>query len=219
MIGSGQAVTVIEVETDSAVVTFDAATCNHSAIKDLSLFGYQSAASTSNAVNVGNNCPVILRDDTIWFGASAIYNNGVDSLIENCFLSGYVAAVTSQGANWYVRDKLDTTGSFPSTYAFLQGVPFTGASSEENHFVRCDFSGDYMYSVAIQDGTNGAITVFDSSVFSSPILVSGAKWTSFSNAEIGSTIVTVMGSYAFGSTTIAGGGSNIVGSGNFSLNL
>ena len=72
---------------------------------------------------------VILRDLTIWFGNSALVDNGVDSLIENCFLSGYTAAVTSQGANWYVRDKLDTIGAYHSTYGFLQGVPFAGASS------------------------------------------------------------------------------------------
>jgi hypothetical protein len=136
--------------------------------------------------------------------------------------------VVSQGANWYVRDKLDTNGSYASTYAFLQGVPFSGASSSENHFVQCDFSGNYTYSVSIQDATNSAITIIDGSVFSSPIQVSGAKWTSFSNAEIGSPsftvsagagIVTVTGSYAFSPTTIAGGGSNVVGGSNYNITL
>jgi hypothetical protein len=228
MVGSGQAVTAIQVKTDSAVVTFDDATCNHSAVKDMGVYGYQSAAATTNAMVIGKNCAVILRDDTIWFGASALYNLGIDSLIENCFISGYTAAVTSQGANWYVRDKLDTTGSYHSTYAFYQGLPLAGATSQENHLIQCDFSGDYTYSVDIEDATNGAITVIDGSVFSSPILVNGAKWTNFSNAEIGSTsftvnagagIVTVTGSYGFSPLTIGGGGTNVVGAGNYNITL
>jgi Pectate lyase superfamily protein len=223
MVGSGQAVTAITVKSDSTVVTFDTTTCNHSAVKDVEIFGYQSASATTNAVVIGENCPVILRDDTIWFGYSGLYNEGIDSLIENCFISGYIAGVTSQGANWYVRDKLDTPGGFTSTYAFLQGSPFSGASSSENHFVQCDFSGTYTYSVAIQDATNSAITVIDGSVFSSPIDITGAKWTSFNSCEIGSSsfnagagIVSVTGSFGFGGVAISDSG-NVVGSGNYNI--
>jgi hypothetical protein len=224
MVGSGQAVTVVEVKSDSGVVSFDAATCNHSAIKDMSVFGYQSASATTNAVTIGQNCPVILRDDTIWFGNSGLYNQGVDSLIENCFIAGYVGGVTSQGANWYVRDKLDTPGGFTSQYAFLQGVPFTNASSSENHFIQTDFSGTYTNSIEIQDATNSAITVFDGAVISSPVSISGAKWTNFANCEIGASVtanagvVTVTGSYGFGGVTVSGS-ATIVGGNNFNVTL
>jgi hypothetical protein len=225
LVGAGQAVTAISVKTDSGVAKFDSATCNHSAIKDMSLYGYQGASPTTNTVVIGENCPVILRDDTIWFGYSGLYNEGIDSLIENCFITGTVASVTSQGANWYVRDKLDTSGNTP-TYAFVQGVPLSGATSTENHFVHCDFSGNYTYSVDIEDTTSSAITVFDSSVFSSPILINGAKWTNFNNAELGSPsftvnatagVVTIMGSYGFVPITVAGGGTNVVGGGNYNV--
>ena len=82
-----------------------------------------------------------------------------------------------------MRDKLDTPGGFTSTYAYLQGDTPGGASSAEDHFVQCDFSGTYLYSIMISDSTNGAITVFDGSVMSSPIEVGGSKWTSFNNDE------------------------------------
>ena len=225
LIGAGQGTTQVSVKTDSAVVTFDADSCAYASLRDVTIAGFSSAAATTNAVAIGTNCKVILRDDRIIGGYAALYNLGIDSLIENCFLAGYTAAVTSQGANWYVRDKLDTTGDFPSVYAFLQGDRPDTASSSENHFIQCDFSGDYQFSISIADTTASAITVFDGSVMSSPISITGAKWTSFANDELGSTtftansgVVTVTGSYGFVPIAVTGAAVR-TGAGNYNVSI
>jgi hypothetical protein len=226
IVGAGQHVVGIQsINADSSVVAIDPATCNHSSIRDVSILGYQNAGATTNAVTIGQNCAVILRDDTIWGGYSGLYNLGIDSLIENCFIAGYNAAVTSQGANWYVRDKLDTPGGYHSTYAFYQGDRPAGATSTENHFTQCDFSGDYSYSLVIQDASSSAITVIESSVLSSPIAVNSAMWTSFNNDEIGSAeftansgVLSVNGSFGFTTINVSGAAFR-TGAGNFRINL
>jgi hypothetical protein len=225
IVGAGQSLTAIQsINADSQVIAFDAATCNHSSMTNVSVYGYQNAASGTNAVVIGTNCPVILRDDTLLGGYSGLYNLGIDSLIENCFIAGYTASIVSNGANWYVRDKIDLPGGYGATYAFWQGDTPASATSAENHLVQCDFSGAYTYSVFIDDATNGAITVFDSSVMSSPILISGAKWTNFSNDELGASItanagvVTVTGSYGFGGISVSGS-ATLVGGNNYNITL
>ncbi len=228
MMGAGQNSSTIIAHTDTKVVSFDASTCNYSSIANMAIQGYANGGSSST-VTIENNCKVILRDDLIWYGYTALSNNGTDSLIEDCFIYGSYASVVSDGANWYVRDKFDTLNANQSPkFAFIQGNPFSGAASliQENHFIQSDFSGNYNYSVFINDTSNSAVTVIDGSVFSSPVVVNGAKWTNFSNDEIGSTVtvnanagtVTVMGSFGTnGLVTIAGGGSNVVGSGNANI--
>ena len=157
--GAGLSVSSIQVTTDISPITFSisSGTCpsggHHGGMEKMSVYGYQNAAATSNAVTIGNNCAVTLRDNQIWFGSSGLFNKGVDSYIENNFICGYSASVTSNGANWYVRDKLDTCG-ISSTFGFLQGTPISGVTTAENHFTQTDFSGSFTYSVNINDPTD-----------------------------------------------------------------
>jgi hypothetical protein len=79
--------------------------------------------------------------------------------------------------------------------------------------------------VAIEDTTGAAITIIDASVFSSPILVSGAKWTAFTSAELGSAsfvansgVVSVSNSYGFTTINVTGA-SPRAGAGNYNINL
>jgi hypothetical protein len=215
-IGSGQASTTIKVTTDSSVVSWNSSCARGTSLQSMTILGYQNTGASHNTVFIYSNCPVIIRDATIWYGGNAIYNAGVDSLIENVFACGYSASVFSTGANWYVRDKFDTCG-ISATFGFYQGAYVLGAGKAENHFVETDFSGVYTYSVYINDSAEQAITVFDGGVFSAPIYLNAMFWTSFTNAEIGSTsftlnvsagYVTVANSYAFSTTGISGGSSH-----------
>jgi pectate lyase-like protein len=220
LIGESLGCVNLQVATDSNVVTFDSATCNRGAgISNIFVVGFQNVAATKDAVIVGANCNPILRDDYIWFGANAINTAGVDAIIENVFACGYTNAVTSTGANWYIRDKLDTCG-ITSTNAFTQGATSFIA---ENHFTDTDFSGTYTRSVNINDitGTH-ALTVFHGGVFSSNILEQNGLWTSFIGAEFGSTTLAVnnntsiVGSLALSATTVSGSGTRSC-AGNFSI--
>jgi hypothetical protein len=227
--GAGQSASILWVRDDTDVVVFDAGTCGAgAALTNLTVLGYQAGHSDHNAVTVGEGCPVDLSNDTIWFGNGGLYDKGVGGVIENSFISGYQYAVVSQGANWYIRDKLDTSGLGSET-AFYQGLPVPSAVGGRNYFSESDFSGDYQYSVQIQDATNTAITIFDGAVLSSPVLVNGARWTAFLGDEIGSPTfvvnanagdVVVAASYAFGGTHVDGGGTNVYdGGGNTNLSF
>ena len=222
---AGQSGSGINVATDSPVVTFDASTCVRGAsMQNLTIVGYQNPSATANAVTVGANCPTILRDNTIWNGASGLYTSGVDGLYENNFICGYAASVTSKGANWYVRDKLDTCG-LSSTYAFHQIAPTIAGQSAENHFTQTDFSGKFTYSLLVDDGSNtSSILTCSGCVLGAPIVINRAKSTIISASEIGSTIFTnnsagpiiAMGNYFFSSTYASGKGHRVC-YGNFNL--
>src|SRR5262245_4949856 len=217
--GCGQAASQLTVTTDSPVVTFDAATCRPgAAMNNFTVIGSQNLYAANDTVTVGDNCRVNLANNKIWFGNSALHNKGVGGVIENCFIWGAHYGVLSQGANWYIRDKLDDTGVLHAGTSFYQGLPVSGAQNSRNHFEECDFSGDSQFSIQIQDATNSAITVFEGGVISAPILINGARWTALIGAKIGSPSfvvaasavdVAVAASYAFGRTAIAGGGTNV----------
>lgn len=158
-------------------------------LRDLFIAGQQSATSTSNAVTVQDNVPVIIRDCYIWGGSSALYTRGIDGTIENCFILGWgFANIVSNGANWFKRVKADTSGN-PVQHGFYQGTPVPvgpPGSVMENHFEQCDFSGNFQKSVSIIDGnTHTAISVFEGCVFNSPIDLSQAMHTSFIGCEFG----------------------------------
>ena len=86
--GAGLSVSSIQVTTDISPITFSisSGTCpsggHHGGMEKMSVYGYQNAAATSNAVTIGNNCAVTLRDNQIWFGSSGLFNKGVNSYIK-----------------------------------------------------------------------------------------------------------------------------------------
>jgi Pectate lyase superfamily protein len=232
LLGAGQTATVIDASgADFRAIWFNSA-AQGAGLQNMTVNGYANSAASNNLVRVGNgNVGLIFRDCQLYGGYFALDMNGVDNLIENCFISGWGSGgggVISTGANWYLRDKIDTGGSPSQTpaYAFLQNASSFISGVVENHFILCDFSGPYTYSIYIADGTNEAITDVAGSVMSAPIAVTGAKATLFEHDEIGSGSFTInsgagnaslMGNYAFTSTSIAGGGTNWKSCGNTNI--
>jgi hypothetical protein len=215
--GCGETVSAISTSGDHTALIFPDGV-GPAVLENIGIYGATSGPPTSILVGVGENALVHMRNCRIWGGGTALLNEGVDGEILNCFIAGCgVGAVEgsliSNGANWYIRCKIDTIG-IATTNAYLQGTPISLISVAENHFTQCDFSGPYTNSVKIIDGgTNSALTVFEGCVFSAPININEARWTSFIGCEIGSATfvangasVSVVGSYGFGAITITGTG-------------
>ncbi|WP_407155167.1 glycosyl hydrolase family 28-related protein [Bradyrhizobium sp. STM 3557] len=228
--GSGIA-SSIQVSTDSMAVSFSTSggTCpgggHLGGLEKLQVLGFQTNTSTQPAVKIGANCSVTIRDARIWFGAQGLVNNGVDSLVENSYICGWQQCVFSQGANWYVRVKLDSIGitMVGTSAAFMQGAyigPGGATAIAENHFTQTDFSGTYSYSIYIDDTNNAsAITHIDGGVLSSAIMLNHHRFTMITGTEIGSTsfannngAMLMSSTTALASVTISGAGSRSCGS-------
>ncbi len=214
LVGAGPSSTIIKVLTDSTVITVDAATCTkYPAIKNLFIEGYNNAGATHDTISIGANCPAIVSDVYVWFGNNAINTAGIDTLFFNTFACAKNDAIKSSGAGWFVRVKMDSgCGASGGVNGFEQVAG--AASVEENHFSESDFDGPGVYtnSILINDGVGTqAITMFDNSIFSSPITITNALFTSFSKAEFGSATftasgnVSITGSLGFSTTTPSGG--------------
>jgi hypothetical protein len=203
LVGEGRGSTKIQAQTvDVTVITFDA-TSNYAALRNLFIVGYTNAAAITNAVFVVNNVAVIMKDCNIWGGACAVYTEGIDGYMENCFFAGWaVACVFSRGANWYVRCKFNTAG-VACTHAVYQGLPIIALAVMKNNFVGCDFSGSFTNSFTVVDGSNlSAITLFATCVFGTTITLTNQIFTGFSSCSFGGNLnkaaggCSVVGSYA-----------------------
>jgi hypothetical protein len=182
LVGASRLATEIYRPTDGNVITF-LATAWGSELARLNVQACQGGA-TEHAVVIGPGAYVNLRESQIWGGKAALYNQGVDCLIIDCNIAGCTYNIISSGPNWYKRVKADIV--FPGTgYAFVQ-VPSPAQGLIENHLDMCDFSGDFAYSLLIEDSNNEAATDFSGCVFSAPIGVTGARWTNFRGCEFGS---------------------------------
>lgn len=208
LVGVGPASAIV-VNTDSRIMSFQISgtTCpvgNHyGGVEKIDIFGYANAAATQDTVYVGDNCNVTIRDTKIWYGANALKMRGVDSHIFTSFIWGYQSAITSNGANWYIRVKIDAPIAHTSTYAFIQGQAYPGGGVMENTFVACDFSGLYTYSVNIQDTNNSSITKFFGGIFSAPIVIVNASTVVMVGGELGSATLTVGAGQLLMSSTVA----------------
>lgn len=223
LVGLGQPVSRMNAIGDVTVVKMTTTGGGPKQILNMGIFGFTNAAATTPAVLVDTNVGVILRDCTIWGGNFALATAGVDGLVENCDINGWGTTgggVFSTGANWYVRDKIDNGAAGATTYGFFQGTFAIGGSVAENHFVQSDFSGNYTYSVFIDDTgspTNTALTVFEGSVFSAPIQIANAKVTIFTTAEFGNAAITsaspliISTSYGIVAVTASGAGTRTCG--------
>lgn len=159
--------------------------------------GYDNPATGTNAIWIpAGVVSAKLLDVVAWGGYSALYIQGIDCDLDDCYFgnSYHGAAVTSNGANWYRRCKIDSNadaivGGKPSSYyGFMQGSSVNG-SQMENHFSESDFSGCYDNSVLITDGNNSSITDFSGCVFSAPIVVQNAFSTTIRGCELGGDVV------------------------------
>ena len=217
IVGLGQTVSSFGAIGDTTALWFVQTGSGPKQLLNIGVYGYQSSAATKAVVRVDPNVGVVFRDATIWGGSFALATAGIDGLYENVDFNGWGATggnIYSTGANWYVRCKIDNGAAGTTTYAFYQGATSFLA---ENHFVQSDFSGNFTYSVYIDDGGNHkAITVFEGSIFSAPIIIISAQWTAFIGAEIGSNSfvfngpgdLTVSASRSFVPFTIGGSGTS-----------
>jgi hypothetical protein len=213
--GFGMGISSIGAIGDVEVLRF-MGTCDNGGFRDLGIYGMPALSATKNVVIIETNATVHLKDSRIWGGFSAMYDRGSDGIRENLFLSGASASgacVASNGQNWWVRCKFDKS-AWPQQWAFLQGVSPANVPSSENTFTQCDFSGDYQFSVQVDDGgAQKANVVFDGGcVFSSPVLISNALWAAFDGCRFGSSItaginvpITVANSLALSPTVVTGG--------------
>jgi hypothetical protein len=184
LIGASRAATYLQQATDNSTVTFDAST-GYAELSGIFVQGYQGAKPTRNTIEIAPGVCVFIRDCNIWGGLAAIHHQGVDGTIQDSFICGQEYGIYSTGANWYIRVKLDTVGYLNPKIGFTQStsVPPTRM---ENHLLQCDFSGNFEHSLILQDASNEAMSCFQSCVFSSPITISGAKWSNFIGCEFGS---------------------------------
>src|SRR5262249_26597401 len=138
--GLGAGISSIQAIGDIDVIHFTQ-NLDWAGLEKISVFGYINPSSVHHAVLVDNNAVVNFRDCRVWAGYSGLLDAGADGIRENCFFgssSASGASVISNGANWWVRVKIDDIG-FPVQWAFLQGTPAPGMRTTENHFVQSDF--------------------------------------------------------------------------------
>jgi Pectate lyase superfamily protein/Collagen triple helix repeat (20 copies)/Bacteriophage Mu Gp45 spike protein len=212
---SRKSVTIGVRENDVTAITFDD-TVDYGGIESMWVLGCWNTSVATHAVMIGL-CPFLIRDCHIWDGSAAVYVRGTDGSIEDSFIMGRNYGVYSLGSNWYIRCKFDSPDS--SVHSFAPFVQSSGESGiHENHLTQCDFSGNFDYSVFIND--SAAITVIDGGVFSSPIHQFSGYWTCLSHCEIGSTVtnnsgsMTISGSFSFSALTVSG---PFVNSGNINI--
>lgn len=218
LVGAGRRTTYISsFLTNVNTITFDSTCVRGCSIEHISVNGYFNATTslvTTNAITVAQNVSIITNDVEVYYGRSALKTEGIDGCHINSWFNGCVSSVTSNGANWYIRCMFNGNGSFVSyTDGFLQGAAFGGATSQENHFVSCDFSGGPFTNALNVQGSAAAFTVsvFEGCVFGSPINILGAYWSSFIGCEFGSSSFTLNGS--------TGGTVSVVGCAGFGVDL
>lgn len=223
LVGDNLWTTSIRVLTDATVLRFanspsSGGKCpggNHyGGLSHIAVDGHQGVP-TKPATIIGNQCNVTISDASLLYGTYGLDNRGVDSRIERSMIWGFTGGMISSGANWYRNVKFNQPGSTAAFYAVYMISPIPELSTvAENHFTDSDFSGSYNYSVYISDGTSTHyVTVFQGTVFSSPVVVANAKATMFSGIEFGHTTlyvnsgyVNVVASYAFTPLTMTGAG-------------
>jgi Pectate lyase superfamily protein len=210
--GQTRFVTAITSNTDSTVITFDAATCKFGAgMADVGAYGWINASATQDTVIIGLNCPVTLSRLYAWGGHHALNTAGADGTYSDSFFCGWTGDnVFSTGANWYYSVKLDACSNPSVGSAFEQGA--SSLTTAENYFYRVDLScGTCTNSIKINDGGGSqAITFFYGAITSKPIVISNARTTSFIGGELstsitGAGLMNITGAYAGSSTTPSGG--------------
>lgn len=234
LIGCGQGATAIwmgltgSLNVDTTVVQFTGPN-GYGGMEKLTIYGMQQTSATNPAVTVGTNLPVFFTNVNILGGGYALNTAGIDGSYTNCYISGWGSArgnVISTGANWYVRSKFDQA-AVSTSYAFNQGPPPSGASSGENHFIQCDFSGSYSYSIYVNQsgGGTGVYMVFTGCVISSPVNIvsaaicffNGGTYFGTNSITVGTNVVLFTGCASIiGNVTISGSGKVVSGCYNIS---
>jgi hypothetical protein len=217
LIGSGRNGTFLSgFTTNVNALNFDTSCVRGCGLEHLTVQGYYNpnpALITTNAITVARNVPANISHVTSFYGSAGLFTQGIDSHCFDSWFNGCLDSVVSNGANWYNRCMFNGNGSFGSQrFAFWQGTGYPGATSQENHFQQCDFSGNFTNSLNIQNGYTGtaSINIFNGCITSSPINISNNYFASFTGHEFGSSSFTLGGS---------GGTVSVVGSMGFGVTL
>lgn len=196
--------------TDLTAITFLNSAVN-AFIRNCQISGDTNSTATQNLVVVPTGANVSIYDSLLIGGNFALQNGGTDGVIFNTSIQGFGSSgggVSSTGANWYIRAKIDQNAA--TAVGFSQG---TNAIAQENHFIDTDISGAYTNSVVINDGGNhNAITTFTSSVFSSPIVITSASYTTISGAELGANVTANSGTVVVSASSGVNGVVTVSGS-------
>lgn len=196
------------------VFNFDTS-CNYAALEQIFVQGYTGAGPTANTVSVAFGVPVMIKDCHIVGGAVGLLDSGGDGTRQNCNIVGAVTNVSIvNGANWYHRIKMDSSGVFgPSTNALL----ISNTVDAENGFIQCDFSITGTNALNINDTGTHSIAIFQGCVFGANVTCgSNAKFNTFTGCEFGTTITCGTTPSAFsgcigvnGATVITGAGKTL----------
>jgi hypothetical protein len=218
LVGAGRDVSYISgFVTNVDTIHFDSSCLRGCSLEHLTAQGYFNAnvaLVTSNTVTVAQDIPVYIGSCTIWYGNAGLVTSGIDGHCFDTWIMGCQDCIVSNGANWYNRCIFDGNGSFASQrYAFWQGVGFAGATSQENAFVMCDFSGVFTKSVFIDDSFGGTFCLpkFSQCVLSGPIDIQHSYFTTFSQCEFGTDSFTV--------NAVTGGSVSVIGSVGFGVTI
>lgn len=152
-----------------------------------------------------------------------LWNDGVDSTIENSFIWGYHTSLISHGANWYIRVKFDQPATSGAVYGYQQLPNISGLTTAENHFTQVDWTGSYSGAhVLLNDTNNSSITTIESSVIGGAVVVNHSRALILGSNEIGGNISVGAGNllasnnYAVSGISVSGaGGKNCSNNVNF----
>lgn len=211
--GVARAISSLNAIGDTHVLNFAANI--EASIERMGVYGSQSPTAQHNVVGVEQNAAVYMTDCRFWGGYCSLIDAGCDGVRDNVEFGGANPqgyAVSSNGANWWIRCKFDGM-ALPQVSAFYQGTGVPGSSVSENHFDQCDFSGPFTFSMIVDDGgTSNAIMVASGSVFARMIAVNNARWVALNTAEIGANIqvnpavpITVANSYGIVPVSVING--------------
>lgn len=188
VLGAGRGgTTITSGGADACLWKFDSSAYN-ARLSDIFFVGRMERDATQNTMEIALNMAVNIEFCSIWGGNAALYNNGVDCRIRDCYISGNgLACLVSSGANFYSMVKFDTNDDNKSPqWCIYQGTPnsvLQAAGVCENFFDTCDFSGSWQQGSIYLDDTQAQhpmlYTMFNGCVVSGAVRIARAKQTTF----------------------------------------
>lgn len=162
-------------------------------IRDMSIIGCTRPDAQSDLIRIMTGSVGAMLDHLeVKGGAWGLATSGVDAEIEHCFIQGFGqdgGNVVSNGGSWFNHLKCDDSGQ-PHKFGFYQQWNRSTTDVAENHFIDCDFVGNFTEAaIRVDDqGNNSNVTVFIGCV-SGRVLLYNARWTSFVGHEFGGDVI------------------------------
>lgn len=180
-------------------------------IESLFMVASQNANAQTNVVTVNRNIQAKISKSWIWGGSSALFTQGVDGVYTDLFIWGAgFSCVTSNGANWYKRCKMDSQPNMSPQFAIYLGSPIPEClGAMENSFEQCDASGPWTSGYALEvadNSTNVADTRFFGGIFSGGINLYQQRAAVFLGSKFGGPFNINQGSAQMGFCEYLGSG-------------